>query len=86
MKLSELPNIGQELERRLESVGIDNPNDLKKIGSLEAVKKVRGELNTGCLNMLYALEGAIRGTRWHNLSTEDKKELKDKLSDIISKV
>jgi len=34
--------------------------------------------NSGvCINMLYALEGAIQGIRWHGLSKERKLELKE---------
>ena len=32
---------------------------------------------SACLNRLMALEGAIQDIRWHNLSEEDKKNLKD---------
>jgi len=30
-----------------------------------------------CINMLFALEGAIQGIRWHGLSHERKQELKE---------
>jgi hypothetical protein len=32
MKLSELPNIGKELEKKLGSMGIHTPNELKNLG------------------------------------------------------
>lgn len=34
MKLSDLPNIGKELEKKLESVGIRNLDELMEIGSI----------------------------------------------------
>jgi len=77
--LSELPNIGPELEQRLRSVGINTPADLADIGSVEILKRLDVINTPGCTNMLYALEGAIRGTRWHGLSVEVKRDLKDRL-------
>jgi len=74
--LSELPNIGRELERRLESVGVLNPKDLSDVGSIGVLKRLDALNAPGCLNMLYALEGALRGVRWHSLPKEVKDELK----------
>ncbi len=81
MKLSKMPNIGKELEKKLESVGIQSSEQLIEIGSIKALRKITAIHNSGCLNMLYALEGAIRGIRWHYLSADTKKELKAKLLD-----
>ena len=77
MKLSELPNIGKELEKKLGSVGIHTPNELKNLGSVEALRRISKTNNSGCLSMLYALEGAIQGIRWHHLSADDKRRLKE---------
>ena len=79
MKLSELPNIGKELEKKLNSVGIQTPDELIEIGSVQALRRISVTLDTGCLNMLYALEGAIVGIRWHYLPAEVKQKLKDEL-------
>ncbi|MBC8193398.1 MAG: TfoX/Sxy family protein [Candidatus Marinimicrobia bacterium] len=81
--LSELPNIGEVLEKRLAAVGICTPADLAEVGSLGVLQRLEALNAPGCLNMLYALEGALRGTRWHNLSTEEKAQLKADLKAII---
>jgi len=48
------------------------------LGSKQALIKISALENSGaCLNMLYALEGAIQGIRWHGLSKETKQELKE---------
>ncbi|MBI2279874.1 MAG: TfoX/Sxy family DNA transformation protein [Bacteroidetes bacterium] len=48
------------------------------MGSENAIVKISTIENSGaCINMLYALEGAIQGIRWHNLSKDRKKELND---------
>lgn len=77
-ELTELPNIGKTLSEKLQRIGIKSENDLKKIGSENAIIKISTLDNHGaCLNMLYALEGAIQGIRWHNLDKAKKQELKE---------
>lgn len=76
-KLSDMPNIGEEIERQLKEVGIETCEELIRLGSKEAFKRIRKIDSSACINKLYALEGAIQGIRWHNLSHELKAELKD---------
>ena len=77
MKLNELPNIGKTLEQRLTEVGITNPAQLKETGAENAFLRLAVEDKSACYNMLCALEGAIQGIRWHQLSKERKNELKE---------
>jgi DNA transformation protein len=74
-KLSEMPNIGSELEFRLESAGIRTPQQLTEIGSYRAFQLVYALDPTICINMLYALEGAVQNIRWHKLDPIIKSEL-----------
>lgn len=76
-KLSDLPNIGEKLEEQLNKIGIDTIDRLKEVGSKEAWLNIRSVDRSACINRLYALEGAIQGIRWHNLSKEVKIELKE---------
>ena len=76
-ELSKLPNIGKVLEAQLHDVGISTVDDLINIGSNEAWLKIREVDESACLNRLMALEGAIQNIRWHDLSEQDKKHLKD---------
>lgn len=76
-ELSKLPNIGKNIEEQLSLVGINTVEELKKIGSKEAWLKIRDIDKSACINRLYALEGAIEGIRWHNLSEEKKLILKE---------
>ena len=76
-ELSKLPNIGKVVEKQLNDVGINTVDELINIGSEEAWLKIKEIDETACLNRLMALEGAIQNIRWHNLSDEDKKNLKD---------
>ncbi len=80
--LSELPNIGAELEKRLLKINIRTVKDLKDTGSIGALQKLNAINHPGCINMLYALEGAIQGIRWHALAPEIKSELKKDLQEL----
>lgn len=76
--LTNLPNIGKTLAEKLNQVGINDESTLKQIGSENAIIKLATIENSGvCINMLYALEGAIQGIRWHNLDKNRKLELKE---------
>jgi DNA transformation protein len=68
-------NIGDEIEARLSEVGIDSLEKLEKMGSRQAFMRLLTIDPEACLNLLYALEGAIEGIRWHDLSREIKQEL-----------
>ena len=79
MKLiTELPNIGKTLAIKLNKAGIMTESDLKAVGSENAIIKIATIENNGvCINMLYAIEGAIQGIRWHGLDNNRKQELKE---------
>mgnify|MGYP001770109528 CR=1 FL=1 len=74
-ELCKLPNIGKVVAEQLEMVGISTPSQLKTVGSEEAFARLATLDESACINMLYALEGAIQEIRWHNLSAKRKKEL-----------
>jgi len=76
-QLTKLANIGKTLALKLNAIDITSFEELKAIGSKEAIVKISTLENSDvCINMLYALEGAIQGLRWHGLNKEKKQELK----------
>lgn len=75
-KLSKMPNIGTILEKKLVDVGVGTPEELRNLGSKEVFMRIKNIDDTACYNMLCALEGAIQGIRWHNLSEGIKQNLK----------
>lgn len=75
-QLASMKNIGEELERRLKCAGIDTREDLIALGSREAFRRIKAVDSSACFNMLCALEGAVRGIRWHSLPKAVKDELK----------
>ncbi len=74
--LSKLPNVGKVIEEQLIEVGVTSPEKLAALGSQKAWLEIRKIDESACLNRLYALEGAIQGIRWHQLSQTDKDRLK----------
>jgi len=74
--LTKLPNIGKTLEQKLYQAGINSPEELKKVGSENALLRIRAFDDSACFNMLCALEGANQGIRWHDLPEGRKEELR----------
>jgi DNA transformation protein len=75
-ELSQMANISKAVEGKLNEVGINTQEQLRKIGSKQAFLNIKKNDSGACVNMLCALEGAIQGIRWHSLSDEVKQELK----------
>lgn len=76
-KLAVLPNIGVRLEEQLNVAGIDTPESLRELGSRNAWLKLKHMDPSVNITRLYALEGALRGIRWHMLDDETKNDLKE---------
>ena len=76
-ELQKLPNIAEKLEGQLIEVGIPSFDMLKETGSREAWLRIAAIDPSACYMRLCALEGAIRGVRWHHLDDETKKSLKE---------
>jgi len=78
VELSELPNVGSVLESDLKKAGINNPTKLTSLGAEKSFKMIKNLSNpNACLNKLYAIEGAIKKIRWHNIDKKRKEELKN---------
>ena len=77
-QLTELPNIGPTLNNKLKQIGVIKAKDLIDLGSEKAILRIASLKKSGvCLNMLYALEGAVQGIRWHRLNKKRKQDLKE---------
>ena len=62
-QLSKLPNIGKEVERQLNQVGINTYEELKDLGAEKAWLKIQEIDESACINRLLALEGALNGIK-----------------------
>lgn len=76
-ELSKLPNIGKEVERQLNEVGIFTYDELKAIGTEQAWLKIQEIDSSACIHRLLALEGAIQGIKKTALPQQRKMDLKD---------
>ena len=86
-ELQSLPNIGKALDQRLQTIGIQSIEDLNALGSVETVIRLNIHNMYACVNTLYAIEGAIRGVRWHELSKKDRDVLREEMKsrDMLKK-
>jgi len=81
--LTALPNIGNTLAEKLTAAGIGSYEELLALGSLKTALKIHDGLDPGaCYNMLYAIEGAIRGVRWHTIPKDERDKLKREFDHI----
>ncbi|WP_343210682.1 TfoX/Sxy family protein [Anaerolentibacter hominis] len=76
-ELTKLPNIGKAMEEQLIAVGVESEDQLKELGSRQAWLRIKAIDDSACYNRLCALEGAVRGIRWHDLPAEVKADLKE---------
>lgn len=76
-ELSQLPNIGKEVERQLNEAGISTYEELKTLGAEQAWLKIQENDASACIHRLLALEGAVCGVKKTLLPEERKKELKE---------
>ncbi len=68
--------LGKTMEKKLHSIGIHSAEDLKDIGSKQAVLRLKEQYPNTCVVILYYLEAAIQGVEIKELSTACKSELK----------
>jgi DNA transformation protein len=67
------------LATKLYRAGITCYDDLADLGSVEAYLRIWEHKGVIGYNMLYAIEGAIQGVRWHDLPREQRQAIKHEL-------
>jgi DNA transformation protein and related proteins len=75
--LSKQPNIGKDTETKLIQAGISSYAELQAAGTEQAFLRLQTLDPGACIQLLYALEGAIRGIPATKLSAEKKQELRE---------
>lgn len=68
--------LGKTMEKKLHSVGIRSAEELKEIGSRQAVFRLKAQYPNTCVGILYHLEAAIRGIAIKQLDDACRAELK----------
>lgn len=83
-ELTSMMNIGGEMAKKLDSVGIGTAEELACTGAEQAFLKLKERYPNVCLVHLYALEGAICNMEFNSLPESRKKELKE-FSDFLKR-
>ena len=76
MELSTMKNIGTEMKKKLNSIGINNAEELSSVGSKEAFFRLKAAYPDVCLVHLYTLQGAIDNLNFNMLPQDTKEDLK----------
>jgi DNA transformation protein len=81
-KLCDALNIGKVLELKLNKVGINTIDELKQAGAETAFAKIKTiDKNVG-RTILFSLDGAIQGVRWHQIDQMRKEKLKQYYNEL----
>lgn len=68
--------LGKTMEKKLHSVGIHSAEELRAVGSRQAVFRLKELYPSTCVVILYHLEAALRGVEIKQLDEGCKAELK----------
>jgi DNA transformation protein len=71
-RLEDVVNIGPALAHDLRAVGVADVEQLRDVGAQEAWLRMYAAGCHDCLSSLLALEGAVRGVRWMQISPDDR--------------
>lgn len=79
--IEHLPNLGPYMAKRLAEVDIVSAADLQVIGPVEAYARLKFRFGKEItLNALWALDGAVSGEDWRQISPGRKTALKAELA------
>lgn len=73
--IAALPNLGPKSRDMLAAAGIENLDDLRRLGAVAAYAQVRRADSRASLNLLWALEGALSGLHWRVVAREHRASL-----------
>ena len=67
--VGEFPGLGPVSAVRLREAGIETPEELRRLGAVEAYARLKREFPAETTHtLLYMMHGAVTGVRWHQLS------------------
>ena len=73
--LTSMVNIGREMSRKLQAVGISSPEQLRETGAVGAYLRLKSVYPHVCLVHLFAWGGGVGGVDFNALPAEVKREL-----------
>jgi DNA transformation protein len=71
-RLEDVVNIGPALAHDLRAVGIADLDELRAVGAQDAWVRMHAAGCHDCLSSLLALEGAVRGVSWIQITPDDR--------------
>lgn len=74
-ELLQLKNLGMASVNILRAIGINTHADLKRLGAVEAYRRIRARNINVSKVMLYALEGALMDIHWNDIPPDVKARL-----------
>ena len=74
-ELLAMKNLGNTSINWLRAIGVNNYDDLKSLGSVDAYVKIKHRGIRVSKVLLYALEGALLDVHWNELSADTKQQL-----------
>lgn len=77
--LRDLRNLGPASERMLLAAGISTPDELDRLGSLEAYRRAIAAGGHPSLNFLWSLEASLLEVDWRDLPPDRKSWLRDQI-------
>jgi DNA-3-methyladenine glycosylase I len=82
-EIARLPNLGPATGRWLNAIGVHTRRDLEHLGAVNAYRILKGHGYNVSLNLVYAIEGMLRGLEWNRLPATLMKELKARAADAV---
>ncbi|MDR1533397.1 MAG: TfoX/Sxy family protein [Clostridiales bacterium] len=76
MELTAMKNIGAEMKRKLNAIGINSAEELSALGGKETFFRLKALYPEVCLVHLYTLQGAIDNIDFNMLPQDVKTDLK----------
>lgn len=74
--IADLPNLGPVSAQWLDAIGVRTRRDLEALGAINAYRLLCGHGYRVSLNLVYAIEGALRGCDWRRLPVPVKTVLR----------
>lgn len=74
--ITALKNLGPKSAAWLRAIGVHTLADLDRLGPLPCFARLRAEGYPATLNLVYAMEGALRGLDWRALPPQRREELR----------
>ncbi len=75
MSITQLRNIGPKSAAWLRQVGLRSEEDLRAAGAVDAFMRIKRAGFRPSLNLLYSLEGALRGCQWQDVPEARRQEM-----------